>query len=82
VLTPPEKRGRALSIVLGGQTVALILGVPLGTWIAFSFDWRMPFWIVGVVSVLAALFIRLFLPTIDSSDFVSLKGRLSLLNAL
>ncbi|GGD97517.1 MFS transporter [Paenibacillus nasutitermitis] len=79
VLAPPDKRGRSLSMVLGGQTIALILGVPLGTWIAYTLDWRMPFWIVGVLAVLAAIFIHLFFPTIDPSETVSLKNRLSLL---
>lgn len=78
-LASPEKRGRSLSMVLGGQTVALILGVPIGTWLAFAMNWRMPFWIVGIVSVLAAVFIRLFFPTIVSPDAVSLKDRMSVL---
>ncbi|WP_018751904.1 MFS transporter [Paenibacillus sanguinis] len=79
VLAPPDKRGRSLSVVLGGQTIALILGVPIGTWIAYTLNWRMPFWIVGVLAAMAAVSIHLFFPKIDPSGTVSLKNRFSLL---
>lgn len=78
-LATPDKRGRSLSIVIGGQSVALILGVPLGTWMAFAIDWRMTFWLVGILSVLAAVLIRLFLPILSSTATASLKERLLLL---
>ncbi|UUZ89743.1 MFS transporter [Paenibacillus sp. P25] len=78
-LVASDKRGRAISIVLGGATVALIFGVPLGTWIASLYDWRMTFWIVGFVSVFAAVVIGLFFPSIEAPVVVSLKDRLSFL---
>ncbi|WP_248928465.1 MFS transporter [Paenibacillus hamazuiensis] len=78
-LVDSDKRGRALSIVIGGSTVALIFGVPLGTWIASLHDWRMTFWIVGFVSMFAAVVIRIFFPIIDAPAVVSLKDRLSFL---
>ncbi len=76
-LVPPEKRGRALALVIGGQTVALALGVPLGTWIALTFQWRMTFWIVGLLAFIAAVLIRILFPSIPSSALVTLKERLS-----
>lgn len=76
-LVAPEKRGRALSIVVGGQTVAMIMGVPLGTWLALAFNWQMPFWIVAIVALLASLLIRFLFPLVPSSSIVSLKDRLA-----
>lgn len=76
-LVPPENRGRALAVVIGGQTVALAMGVPLGTWIALTFHWRMTFWIVGVISLLAAILIRLLFPVISSSVQITLGERFS-----
>lgn len=75
-LVAPEKRGRALAIVIGGQTVALCLGVPLGTWIAYAFDWRTTFWMVGTLSLIAAVLIHFWLPTIASTVPVTLRERL------
>lgn len=76
-LVAPEKRGRALSIVVGGQTVAMIMGVPLGTWIALTFDWQMSFWIVAFVALFASLLIRIRFPVVPSPGVVSLKDRVA-----
>ncbi|MES2072720.1 MAG: MFS transporter [Pseudomonadota bacterium] len=42
-LVAPERRGSALAIVNGGLTVAIALGVPLGTFVANTLGWRMTF---------------------------------------
>lgn len=49
-----ERRGRAIAIVLAGITVALSLGVPLGTALAGTVGWRAGF---AGLAVLAALLI-------------------------
>ena len=54
-LAPPERRGSVLAIVFMGLTVAMVLGVPAGSWIAYTFGWRMAFWVVaGLASAMAA----------------------------
>lgn len=78
-LSEPEKRGRAVSIVIAGQTVSLILGVPFGTWVAQAFDWRTTFWIVGGMTLLAALAIRLLFPQVAPAGAVGMRERLSYL---
>jgi len=78
-LVTPAKRGRAVSFVIAGQTVSLILGVPFGTWVALTFDWRMTFWIVGGVALLAALAIRLLFPRVAPGATVGIRERLSYL---
>jgi predicted MFS family arabinose efflux permease len=42
----PERRGRALSMVTNGLTLAIIAGVPLGVLVGEGFGWRATF--VGV----------------------------------
>jgi predicted MFS family arabinose efflux permease len=76
-LAAPQHRGKALAVVIGGQTVALALGVPLGTWIAYAFHWRTTFWLVGALALLAAVLIRLRLPVISPMAPIPLKERLS-----
>jgi predicted MFS family arabinose efflux permease len=79
ILAAPGKRGQALSIVIGGMTVALVLGVPLGNWIASVFDWKMTFWFVGIIALVATVCIRLFFPAISAPASVTLAERLSFL---
>lgn len=52
-LVPPEKRGRALSIVNGGMTIAIVLGLPLGAMIGDRLGWRTTFLGVGVLAAMA-----------------------------
>jgi len=48
-LVPPEQRGRALAIVIGGLSSATALGAPLGTFIGGALDWRATMWFVAAV---------------------------------
>ncbi|CAM3789794.1 hypothetical protein MALU111345_20660 [Marinicrinis lubricantis] len=57
--------------------MAMIIGVPFGSWLALAFNWQMPFWIVAIVAFLAALLIRLLFPLVPSSGVVSLQDRLA-----
>lgn len=46
-ISRPEAQGRALSAVFLGLTMAQVVGVPMGSFIAYSLGWRAAFWIVG-----------------------------------
>lgn len=57
-LVPADRRGRAMSIVVGGLTVATVVGLPAGTLIGQNLGWRAAFWVVAVLSALAMLAVR------------------------
>ena len=61
-MVPPERRGTAISLVFSGITVATVLGVPGGTAIGHAFGWRMAFWGVAGIAVVAAGVMALLLP--------------------
>jgi predicted MFS family arabinose efflux permease len=50
-LSPPEGRARALAAVFFGMTLAQVMGVPVGSFIAYTFGWRMAFGAVVVLSL-------------------------------
>ncbi len=55
---PSQMRGRAMGTVMGAFSVASVLGVPGGLWVAETFSWRAPFFCVsgiGVVVVVGAI---------------------------
>jgi predicted MFS family arabinose efflux permease len=52
-IVEPARRGTALSIVTGGTSVAVALGVPLGALIGDRFGWRLNFAAVGVLGFIA-----------------------------
>ncbi|WP_280392543.1 Cmx/CmrA family chloramphenicol efflux MFS transporter [Nocardia brasiliensis] len=54
-LVPANARGKAMSIVAGGLTIATVVGLPAGTVIGQHLGWRAAFWTVAIMSTLAML---------------------------
>ncbi len=54
-LAPPERRARAISVVVGGATVAVALGAPIGALLATLTGWRGTFAAIAVLSAVAAV---------------------------
>lgn len=75
-LVTPEKRGRALSLVLLGVPVANIIGSPLGTLLGQSVGWRWTFGVVAAIGVMGLLALALLLPRQPGPGKVSVRGEL------
>jgi multidrug resistance protein len=59
---PYRERGRAMSTIIGANTMATIVGVPLAGLISDSVSWRASLVLVGVLAIAAALFLWRSLP--------------------
>ncbi|REC64827.1 MFS transporter [Chryseobacterium flavum] len=57
-----------ISMMFTGLTVANLAMVPLVTYIGHTFHWRLYFAIVAVIGVLALLFLKLWLPAIETNQ--------------
>ncbi|QHQ35074.1 MFS transporter [Algicella marina] len=51
LVSAPEQRGRALAQVVFGLTLAQVLGVPVGSFIAYALGWRASFLLVVVLAL-------------------------------
>ncbi len=71
---PPEQRGRAVAIVFGGLTVALALGVPAGSMLGGPLGFRGVFALVAAAGLLAAIGVRLLVPSVPAPPHVTLEG--------
>lgn len=89
-LVPQHFRSTAISILFLGLTVANIVGVPLGSYIGNTMDWRFTFGIICILSTVALIFIASTLPdnserlpdqpwTLLKSAFINSKVRTGLL---
>lgn len=67
-LVPPERVGRAVSIVLGGIAVSTVLGVPLGTLIGQALGWRAAFVAVVILGIVAFVSVLVFVPPVERSN--------------
>ncbi|GAB3053390.1 MFS transporter [Intrasporangium mesophilum] len=57
-----EVRGRAVSILYAGVSVAALAGIPAGTWLGQQTSWRMAFVLLTAPVVLALVVVAAFLP--------------------
>jgi predicted MFS family arabinose efflux permease len=53
-LTPPEQRGRAVTFIFLGWSVASVIGMPIANFIGDAFGWRVAFGLVALMSLLGA----------------------------
>lgn len=79
-LVAREKAASAIAIMFGGLTVALVTGVPLGTFIGQHFGWRETFLAVAGLGVIALIASMLLIPkAIPMQPVAGLKAQLSVL---
>ncbi|WP_323769651.1 MFS transporter [Antarctobacter sp.] len=50
-LAPPDRRGQALSLVFLGLTLSQVAGVPVGSWLAYTYGWRSVFGLVALMAL-------------------------------
>jgi len=61
-LVAKEKAASAIAIMFTGLTVALVTGVPLGTFVGQHFGWRATFLAVSMLGIVAFLITLFFIP--------------------
>ncbi len=54
-LVSEERRASAIAVMFAGLTLANIVGVPLGTSLGHWVGWRMPFWVIALMSLIALM---------------------------
>lgn len=76
--SPPAIRGRSLAAMVGGLTVANVVGVPAGAFLGAHLGWRSPFWVVAVLSTVALAGVAAHVPPgrRDDRPAPSLAGEL------
>ncbi|WP_288500965.1 MFS transporter [uncultured Erwinia sp.] len=67
-LVPAGKRGRALSALMLGLTIATLIGVPLGSWVGQVFNWHVVFGFVGVIGLVTCMLILRFVPATSADS--------------
>jgi MFS transporter, DHA1 family, inner membrane transport protein len=79
-LVPKEKAASAIALMFTGLTVALVTGVPLGTFIGQTFGWQSTFLAVSMLGIVAFIGSSILIPdNIPNSKPASLLTQLSVL---
>ncbi|MFD7321941.1 Cmx/CmrA family chloramphenicol efflux MFS transporter [Streptomyces sp. NPDC059875] len=63
-MVPVGSRARAMAVMIGGLSIANVLGVPAGAFLGEHLGWRSAFWAVGVASAIALVGVATRIPHI------------------
>ncbi|MEI4481994.1 MULTISPECIES: MFS transporter [unclassified Phyllobacterium] len=78
-ISQPHHRARAISVIVGGTTLAVAFGAPLGAFISSFAGWRGTYLFIALIGVLATLIVWLLLPRGLYADKMTLAKRLSVI---
>lgn len=79
-LVKEEKRATAISIMFAGLTLAIVTGVPLGTFIGQHFGWRATFVGVSILGIIGLVSSVMLLPnTLKNAKGIALTAQLKVL---
>lgn len=78
-ISEPHHRARAISVIVGGTTLAVAFGAPLGAFISGFAGWRGTYLFIALIGVLATLIVWLLLPRGLYADKMTLAKRLSVI---
>lgn len=62
LLVPPQQRGRAITFVFLGWSIASVVGMPIGAYVGGTFGWNSAFVLVGVLSLAGAAWVWRAMP--------------------
>lgn len=75
----PEKKASAIALMFMGLTLANVIGVPFGTWVAHHWNWHLSFWMITAVGVLAFALTYAFIPRCGETESIHFMNELSAL---
>lgn len=74
-LADQGKGSEAVALMVAGMTVANLFGVPLGTALSAWVSWRATFLLVAVWGIVIFIFIRRWVPQVESLPDTGLRGQ-------
>ncbi|KJE35119.1 MFS sugar transporter [Thalassospira sp. HJ] len=81
-LVPEDRRASAIAMMFMGLTVAIVTGVPLGTFIGQMFGWRATFWGVSLLGLISFVGIAALLPSnLKRSEATSIMEQVRVLGS-
>jgi len=75
-LSTSDKGPSAIAMVQGGLTIAIMLGVPFGSYLGGIFEWRYVFWLIVAIGVIALIGLVLVTPKQESETPPNIREEL------
>ncbi|MBW4717749.1 MFS transporter [Saccharothrix obliqua] len=74
-ISPPERIGRAISMVISGFAIAIAFGVPLGTLIGQTLGWKGSYAAITIFGALCLVLLLIFVPGVPNQGASSAKDQ-------
>lgn len=81
LLAADGRQAQAVAAMVTGQTVANMLGVPAGTWLAEHASWRLAFAMLAAFAALTVVLARVWIPFIQPVHDAGLRGQFRFLRS-
>ena len=62
LLVPPEQRGRAITFIFLGWSIASVLGMPIAAYVGGTLGWRSAFGAIAILGVVSAIWVWRAMP--------------------
>lgn len=72
-VAPEGHHSTALSMIITGSSIAMIVGLPLGRAVGLMVGWRVTFLLIAILSAIVLCLLAAFLPKVPSDNNISLK---------
>ena len=72
-VAPEGHRSTAVSMIITGSSIAMIVGLPLGRAVGLMVGWRVTFLLIAILSAIVLCLLAAFLPKVPSDNNISLK---------
>ena len=63
-LIPFKRRGKAMGVVMSSFSIASVLGIPVGLWVANKFHWHAAFYLICILSLIFWVGSFIYLPSV------------------
>ncbi|KAA0020255.1 MFS transporter [Salinicola corii] len=75
-LVAKDRQASAIAFMFSGLTMANLLGVPAGTWLAQAYSWRLVFWLIAGIGLVTVISLTLLVPQIKAGKAIALRSEL------
>ena len=67
-LVPENMHGKAITVIMSGNTLGVSIGLPVMTTIGVTFGWRIEFMVLGLIVVAIAVLSYFYLPSVEGEE--------------
>jgi predicted MFS family arabinose efflux permease len=78
-LVPEHMHGKAITVIMSGNTLGISIGLPLMTMVGVTFGWRTEFMVLGLIVVVIAVLSHFYLPSVEGEKLSKSNSPLAVL---